>query len=352
MKQIPTRFNHNQRYWLLQILGWSSIIFVETVNYTFFIIGEFSWRYVGQFALLAGVGIFVSHFYRKWCISSAVFDRELSRIWVRGIIDVVLISTLMTTVLYFTLVLGQGWETLSKKEFWISYFGQIMNLGRYVMGWVIIYYLYHVMRHTQEVKEQKLRLENLAKSAELELLKNQLNPHFLFNSLNSIKALVLIDQEKARDAIIKLSELLRFSLNYEKAPVIEIQEEIREVEKYLDLEKVRFGNRLDIEILLEEDALELRVPPALILTLAENAIKHGITQLPDGGKISISCEKRKDLVKIEVKNTGELSAQPNAGIGLNNIRKRLTALFGSHASFELISGNPGEVIAKVTYPAA
>ena len=96
--------------------------------------------------------------------------------------------------------------------------------------------------------EQKLLIENLAKTSELELLKTQLNPHFLFNALNSIKALVLLDSEKSRQAIIKLSELLRFSLNYEKHPLISLKTELEEVQKYMELEKIRFGERLQYKV--------------------------------------------------------------------------------------------------------
>jgi LytS/YehU family sensor histidine kinase len=102
----------------------------------------------------------------------------------------------------------------------------------------------------------------------LELLKNQLNPHFLFKCLNSIKALVLIDQDKARDSIIKPSELLRFTLYYEKSPLIALNEDINEVVKYLELEQIRFGKRLDVHISLQEETLEVKVPPAMVLTLA------------------------------------------------------------------------------------
>lgn len=241
-------------------------------------------------------------------------------------------------------------STIRKSEFWIGFFGQIMNLGRYVIVWIIIYYLYHILKKHSEMTEQKLLLENVAKSAELELLKNQLNPHFLFNALNSIKALVLIDQEKARDAIIKLSELLRFTLNYEKAPLIALNEEINEVVKYLELEQIRFGKRLEVYISLEEETLELKVPPAMVLTLAENAIKHGITQLPEGGGIWIQSKVRGSLLTLEVMNTGQLKSAFNLGIGLQNLQVRLQSLFSDKASFYLDAFPDSRVVARITYP--
>lgn len=234
-------------YWLLQILGWSSIIFIETINYTFFILGEFKWEYFQQFVILSTVGLFASHIYKVFFIKFEVFQQSLSMIWFKAFFDVMMLSLIMAILLYLPYLIEDN-NSLRSSEFWIGFFGQIMNLGRYVIVWIIIYYLYHILKKNSEITEQKLLLENVAKSAELELLKNQLNPHFLFNALNSIKALVLIDQEKARDAIIKLSESLRFTLNYEKSPLIALNEEINEVVKYLGLEQIRFGKCLDVHI--------------------------------------------------------------------------------------------------------
>ncbi len=350
LKGTPVKLNHTQLYWVFQVLGWSSIVFVETINYTFFIVGEFMWGFFLQFCVMAGLGILISHFYRKWFIPKTIFEKDLSRIWIKGVFDVLVISLLMTFFLYVPMTVFTNPDDFSKREFWISFFGQVMNLGRYVMGWVVIYYLYHIMKQNQHVKEQKLILENAAKSAELELLKNQLNPHFLFNSLNSIKALVLIDQEKARDGIIKLSELLRFSLNYERVTLIAIQDEMNEVQKYLELEKIRFGDRLELEIQLEEDTMELKIPPAMVLTLAENAIKHGISQVPDGGKVRVVCQKRKGNLRIMVTNPGSLDGKQSLGIGLKNVTKRLQALYGNEASFELVRNAKEEIEARILIP--
>lgn len=343
------QLNHQQRYWILQVVGWSSIIFIETINYTFFIQGQFNWSLVGQFSVFALIGLLVSHVYKVRFIKPRIFDRKLSRIWIRACFDVLFIALLMVIILYFPAIISD-YQVLFQKSTLIGFFGQVMNLGRYVIVWIIIYYLFHILKKNAEINEQKLTLENAAKSAELELLKSQLNPHFLFNALNSIKALVLIDQEKSRDAIIKLSELLRFSLNYEKAPFISLNEEINEVIKYLELEHIRFGRRLQVEILLQEETLELRIPPAMILTLAENSIKHGIAKYPDGGQISIQSKLRNGSFCIEVSNTGNLSENFNLGIGLNNLQMRLKSLFGEKATFSLESKGEQKVAAIISYP--
>lgn len=341
--------NKRQVYWLLQILGWSSIVFIETVNYTFFINEKFEWDYFKQFGLLAVCGLLVSHGYKSIFIAQPVFEKSLSKIWGKAFFDTFAISFIMAFLTYLPFIMVDFQDIISKNHL-ISFLGQIMNLGRYVLVWIIIYYLYHILKRTSEISEQKLKLETLAKSAELELLKIQLNPHFLFNALNSIKALVLIDQEKSRDAIIKLSELLRFSLNYEKSPLIQLKEEINEVVKYLELEQIRFGERLEVEILLQEETLHQMVPPGMILTLAENAIKHGITRLPDGGKISIESKIKSEKVTIEVINSGQLTDGFLIGIGLNNLQKRLQNIYSDDAVFHLDNFGRNFVKSTLAYP--
>ncbi|GMQ23713.1 histidine kinase [Algoriphagus sp. oki45] len=337
----------NRLYWLLQISGWGMIIFIETVNYTFFIVGEFNWEYVQQFVVLSFCGLLVSHFYKKLFIKPRVFDRRLSTIWFKALLDVILITFLLVSVIYIPFLIADP-SLMGLKQTWIGIMGQFMNLSRYVIVWIIIYYLYHILKKNAEIAEQKLTYQNVAKSTELELLKTQLNPHFLFNALNSIKALVLIDQEKARDAIIKLSELLRFTLNYEKAPLISLNEEINEVIKYLELEKIRFGKRLDVQVRMQEETMEMKVPPAMVLTLAENAIKHGITLIPEGGQVSIESKLIDKRLVLEVINDGTLHLNGNMGIGLKSLEKRLEALFHDKGEFEILPWGEKKVKAKIS----
>jgi sensor histidine kinase YesM len=338
-----------QKYWTFQILGWGSIVFVETINYSFFILKHFDWNFVIQFLILSFSGILVSHFYRKVFIKPSLFEKSLSKIWLRALTDTFLI-TLSMVLIYFSPLLFEVNPNFTKDVFLISFLGQIMNVARYVVVWIIIYYLYHILNRNKEISEQKLKMENLIKTSELELLKSQLNPHFLFNALNSIKALVLIDAEKARTAIIKLSELLRFTLNYEKTPLINLSDEINEVIKYLELEKIRFGERLNVEIDLEEDSLHAKVPPAMVLTLVENAIKHGINKLPDGGTIRITSSISSKTCKIEITNPGVLSIVNTKGIGLENVKKRLINLFGENSAFILKSKLSDQISAKLIFP--
>jgi sensor histidine kinase YesM len=346
-----TKLNKNQTYWFLQIAGWTSIILVETINYRFFILGRFDLTYFIQFIFLSFVGLWVTHFYKKSFIKEIQFDRSISLLAFKGISDTIFISTIIIILTDIpTILMNMDTLKANPNQFFIHFLGQIMNISRYVVVWIIIYYLFHIMEKKSEIQEQKLMIETLAKSSELELLKSQLNPHFLFNALNSIKALVLIDRDKARDAIIKLSELLRFTLNYEKIKLISLSDEIDEVVKYLELEKIRFGNRLEVFIDLQEETLDAKVPPAMVLTLVENAIKHGITKLPEGGIIRVDSAISSKNMKIEVTNTGTIEGGENKGIGMKNIRQRLQSLFGENTELKLFSKNQNEVAALITYP--
>jgi LytS/YehU family sensor histidine kinase len=224
-----------------------------------------------------------------------------------------------------------------------------MNWVPVMTAWVIIYFLIHILEQNMHIREEKLEAENLAKTSELELLKIQLNPHFLFNALNSIKALVLIDAHKSRDAIIKLSELLRFTLNYEKNPLISLEVELAEVEKYLSLERIRFDERLRFSIEADDDVLSHRIPPASVLTLAENAIKHGISTLPGGGEINIKAWKTAETLYIDVVNTGILKDSNSKGIGLKNVRQRMQKILGENAGCTLSQVAPDQVRSRLFY---
>ena len=341
----------SQIYWLCQVLGWLSIVLVETINYTFILIGSFNWGYITGFSVQAIYGILVSHFYKVFFIKPVTFQRPLKELWLKGLYDTFNISLIITFILLApSLILESPDYRENFPEIILEIAGRIMNQARYIVVWIIIYYMYKILERNRVITAEKLQMDNLLTTTELELLKTQLNPHFLFNALNSIKALVLIDEEKAQDAIEKLSELLQFTLSYEKVPLITIKEEMYKVEKYLELEKIRFGKRLSFQFDINNAVLEMQVPPALVLTLAENAIKHGITQLPDGGEIHISSQLEGENIRIEMLNSGQLKAENLKGIGLKNVKSRLKNLFGTNAEINLVNQNHNQVLVSVLYP--
>lgn len=336
-------------YWLCQLAGWLSMVLIEIVNYTFFIVGRFSMVTLNLFLLYAVVGMLLTHGYRMYLRKRPVFASSVTYIWINAFFATFLISFCMTVVTEVPVML-LGNNRLSDITL-IQVAGFTINWMRYVGVWVIIYYLYKMLQQNASIQQEKLQLENLAKTTELELLKSQLNPHFLFNALNSIKALVIINPEQSRDAIVKLSELLRFTLQYGKEKRILLKQELEEVTKYLELEQLRFGKRLQVTYHLDAAVNTSAVPPALLLTLVENAIKHGVAKQMGAGTVTVRTATGKPgFVLITVVNSGRFEPGPDTGIGLKHLTKRLEELYNGKATFEIAATADG-VVAQLQLPA-
>src|SRR5262245_17081704 len=220
-----------------------------------------------------------------------------------------------------------------------------------ILGWCGIYVAVHYLRGLRAAEAEKWRLELAVRDTELRALRAQLNPHFLFNSLNSLRGLVTEDPARARDAITGLAGLLRYSLQLSRAPTTTLERELDATRQYLELEALRFEARLTYSLDIDPRALEHRVPPMLVQTIVENAIKHGITERPEGGVIRIEARMQGEDLVIRVVNTGTLDrAREQRGIGLANSAERLRLLFGERARLELVASGPGQVSCDVTVP--
>ncbi|HEX7690794.1 MAG TPA: histidine kinase, partial [Sediminibacterium sp.] len=156
-----------------------------------------------------------------------------------------------------------------------------------ILVWLSIYYIWHYVELGTTNEIQKVRLESLVKELELKTIKSHINPHFIFNALNSIRALVDENPERARTAITELSNILRSSMQTEKQETVPFEKELNIVKDYLALEHIRFEDRLQVEYDIDEDTLDQPVPPMMLQTLVENAIKHGISKQKDGGQIKV-----------------------------------------------------------------
>jgi hypothetical protein len=237
-----------------------------------------------------------------------------------------------------------------------TYFVQAFKFLVFVI-WIIGYNAYHYVQKMRQKDIEKLGTENRAKDLELINLRSQLNPHFLFNALNSIHSLAMMKKDNASDAVLLLSDLMRYTLNYEKRDVVPLADEIEVVEKYIDLEKIRFGKKLNAELSIAEDTLAIKIPPIIVQTLVENAIKHGLKDSPNGVLIKIQSQLEGDFLKIDIINSGQLQNstpsvnQPkNSGIGVENTRRRLEMIYGEMSHFELKNRNETEVIASLLLP--
>ena len=196
---------------------------------------------------------------------------------------------------------------------------------------ILIYYLIIYYDDLANKNKQRAQLETMLKSSELEMLKYQINPHFIFNSLNSISSLTIISPERAREVIVKLSDFLRYSLGKDNHQMTTVKEELDNILLYLDIEKVRFGDRLKVETDIDEDSQHLQLPNLILQPLFENAIKHGIYESLEDVTINLNAKRDGDVLRLKVTNHYDPNAvtKKGKGIGLKNVRERLELIYST-----------------------
>ncbi len=206
----------------------------------------------------------------------------------------------------------------------------------YVAG-VLLYLLGVALHYLISSVETSQMAQTLARESQIKALKMQVNPHFLFNSLNSISALALADGMRAREMCIKLSDFLRTTLQLGDRESVPLREELALCSHYLEVERVRFGNRLSVDQTVDPGCEDCEVPALIVQPLVENAVKHGISGLIEGGCVRIDVRLGNGLVYIRVSNPYDPDYQPSKrnGIGLSNIRQRLNARYGDRARLEI-----------------
>ena len=215
--------------------------------------------------------------------------------------------------------------------------------------WSVLYFIYNYF----ERYNTSLKLEASIREIELNNLKAQLNPHFIFNALNSIRALVDENPNKSKQAINQLSNILRNSLTSDKRGLTKFDDELKIVKDYLGLESIRFEERLKTEFDIDADSRDFLVPPMMIQTLVENGIKHGISKLTAGGVIQMKTSVKNDRLTIQIRNSGQYLngiKKNSGGLGLDNTRQRLKLIYGSNASFRILTENDNFVLTEIEIP--
>ncbi|MEE4258222.1 MAG: histidine kinase [Bacteroidales bacterium] len=199
----------------------------------------------------------------------------------------------------------------------------------FYLFFIMFYYVIMYYEDLQEKLSVQAELQNLVKEAELNALKSQINPHFLFNSLNSISSLTITDPEDAQEMVIKLSDFLRYSLSHDKNEKASLRQEFENLKRYLDIEKVRFGKRLNFVSKVTDDCLDFEIPNMILQPLIENSIKHGVYNSTDEVLVEVSCRSNEHYFYIEISNDYDPEAvkKKGQGIGLSNIRKRLQLIY-------------------------
>ena len=228
-----------------------------------------------------------------------------------------------------------GWQGTYQE--YLSKTGMLYAAGElYYLLSVAVQYLLIAQKANQDAQERLVESTVRAREAELSALKAQINPHFLYNSLNSISALTSIDPARAREMCVSLADFLRLTLGMGEKAVIPLREEVGLLEKYCAIEKVRFGERLTIEEEIQEDAKECMLPPLLLQPLFENAVVHGIAQMAEGGWIRLRAAKNNDRLSLTVENSwdAEAGSSRKNGVGLKNVQRRLEARYGNDAQMQ------------------
>ncbi|NTV83399.1 MAG: histidine kinase [Bacteroidales bacterium] len=212
------------------------------------------------------------------------------------------------------------------------------------------YYLIINYRELKEKNQREAQLTNLLKEAELNMLRSQIRPHFLFNSLNSISSLTMTNPGKAQEMVIKLSEFMRYSLNLPDTMISTLEKELYHAELYLDIEKVRFGDRLAFEKHIQPGTLEWNVPVMILQPLLENSVKYGVYESSETTRITLEAILDNDVLQIKIGNTYDPDAtiKKGTGTGLNNIRGRLLNIYGTSSLMKISqAGNYFEVTLRI-----
>lgn len=336
-------------YWWCQIIGWG-VVGLSFLFYANFIKEEITIQYVLKVTFLVLGGLVSTHLLRWYMKKNNWLLLPVERI-----IGRLCVAVFLTSLFYSALVMVLDQvsgidENRRNLDFLTRLFANILNVGMFIVPWVLFYYFYHYMVKSRKQQLDTLKLEALVKELELKTIKAHINPHFIFNALNSIRALIDEDPSRARNAVTHLSNILRSSMQAEKLETVPLEKELNIVKDYLALEYIRFEDRLKIEYNIHDDTLNQPVPPMMLQTLVENAIKHGIGKQLSGGVVKVTSHFFNNYHQLTVQNSGYLNGHANAdGFGLSSTRNRLDIMFEGKASFEM-SQNGELVVAKVLIP--
>jgi two-component system, LytTR family, sensor kinase len=340
--------NRLRVYWFFQFLGWIAFVLL---NALFVSLKNSIDKEAGLsliITLFAGLGL--SHLYRYFILKLDWLRLNLTKILPRFLLGVFSVALVHYSLLeLFSFLYDQERELLYNS---IQVVVSILNIAFVYSIWSLIYFLVHFIENYKMEEIKSLKWEAALNTLELSRLKSQLNPHFVFNSLNSIRALVDHHPEKSKQAINQLANILRSGLQMNKKELIPLKEELQIVKDYLALEKIRYEERLEIDLRIAEE-LELTLfPPMMLQTLVENAIKHGISKLISGGKISLQVYRGHNCLVFLLINSGQLVANygEEEKVGIANTLQRLKLLYGQENLFKIENFNEREVKVELIIP--
>jgi signal transduction histidine kinase len=322
----------NRAFWILQTIGWTGYFFLRTLSG---FANSMGWMLLVHTLLLTATG------YSLTLLLASLFRRliKMTPVWT-------LLLSLGAVVLasgIFSAIETWSYATFLKpgaRPVGIEYFGAIILDFSLLAAWTALYYGINYFLLLEDQIRQREKLEGAASSAQLAMLRYQLNPHFLFNTLNSISTLVLLKQtERANAMLARLSSFLRYTLANEPTAKVTLAQEVETLKLYLEIEKMRFEDRLRPHFKIESETIGARLPSLLLQPLIENAIKYAVTPAENGADIWITACREGQAVRLEVADNGsgegtDLAASPSTGVGLANIRDRLSQAYGGAHRFQ------------------
>ena len=334
LQQQPFFDDKNRAFWILQSAGWVGYFVLRTLSG---IANSMEWSFLLHTLLLTATGYSIT-------LLMAAAYRRLIRI-----------KPAVTWAMSIAILLGAS-AAFSAIETWsvatfiqpgtrpegIRFLGAIVLTVSLLVAWSALYYSINFYLLLEEQSDRLIRLESQAANAQLAMLRYQLNPHFLFNTLNSISTLVLLKQtDRANAMLSRLSSFLRYTLVNETTGMVSIAQEVETLKLYLEIEKMRFEERLRPHFTIDDSCSRANIPSLLLQPLIENAIKYAVTPQEEGADISLEVKRQVDRVMISVSDTGpgadalyKKRAMESTGVGLANIRDRLAQAYGDNHRFE------------------
>ena len=350
LQKEPFFEDKNRAFWILQSAGWAGYFILRTLSG---IANNMGWSLVLHTALLTGTG------YSITLLMAAAYRRLFK---VKPLITF-LVALIIVAVAAASFSAIETWSHATflkpgSSPQGLQFFGAIVLTVSLLIAWSGLYFGINYYLLLEKQSDQLLRLETQASSAQLAMLRYQLNPHFLFNTLNSISTLVLLKQTDQANAMLsRLSSFLRYTLVNEPTGQVTVEQEVETLKLYLDIEKMRFEHRLRPRFHIDPAAAGARLPSLLLQPLVENAIKYAVTPQEEGADISVDARKVGDRVVITVTDTGPGSdssytvrAEQSTGVGLANIRDRLAQAYGAEHRFETQTNIQGGFSVTIEIP--
>jgi LytS/YehU family sensor histidine kinase len=346
-------------YWALQLLGWYFYFYAQASGEVIF--AGVSWSKASTlWGVVCASGLCLTHLlrwtikHRGWlALPPAAFVTRIVAFTVLIATASYLLTIGLSQAIHGTLVAPITAAFYQK----LSFSGQLRNQYIIVLlvhaAWVAIYLAFALQRRRYHAEVRQAQLGEALQAAELRLLKSQLNPHYLFNALNGLRSLIADDPGRAREAVTQLARTLRYTFASGDEDLVSLERELEMVDDYLALESLRLEDRLRVDRDIAPEARTVRIPTMLLQTMVENAIKHGIAQLKEGGTLRITAHVVEKELVLQVFNPrpADTTTAGSGGVGLKNSSERMRLLFGSRASLRLDVSQPGQATAEIRLPA-